>query len=140
MGLSPHVHFSWASTQGHPADDISAQFDQAVRRAVHYELTHDTEDIDEERRALARRWIDMARASKECEPQWLPDTPLATRPVVSRIAVPMVRLLAEETNFPDKALGEDIVGLPLLEHLPPVKYSCQDRLEASGGCPPGFGT
>ena len=66
----------------------------------------------------------MARASKECEPQWLPDTPLATRPVVSRIAVPMVRLLAEETNFPDKAFGEDIIGFPLLAHLPPVKYSC----------------
>ena len=28
MGLSQHVHFSWASTQGHPADDISAQADQ----------------------------------------------------------------------------------------------------------------
>ena len=137
MGLSQREHFSWARTQGHPADDISAQVDQAERSSVHYELTHDTEDIDEERRALARRWIDMARASKECEPQWLPDTPLATRPVVSRIAVPMVRLLAEETNFPDKALGEGIVGLLFLAHLPPVKYSCQDRLEASGGCPPG---
>ena len=56
MGVSPHVHFSWASTQGHHADDISAQADQAVRSVVHYELTHDTQDIDEERRALARPW------------------------------------------------------------------------------------
>ena len=65
MGLTQHEHFSWARTQGHPADDISAQVDQAVRSAVYYELTHDTEDIDEERRALARRWINMARTSME---------------------------------------------------------------------------
>ena len=62
------------------------------------------------------------------ELQWLPDTPLAPRPVVSRIAVPMVRLLAEKMNFPDKALGEDIIGFSLLDHSQPVKYSCQDRL------------
>ena len=34
------------------------------RRAIHCAMTHDSEDIDEERRALARRWVDMARASK----------------------------------------------------------------------------
>ena len=68
MGLSQHAHFSWARTQGHTADDISAQVDQAVRSSVHYELTHDTEDIDEERRALARRGMDMASASQVCEP------------------------------------------------------------------------
>ena len=110
MGVSPHVHVSWASMQGHPAEDISAPADQAVRSVVHHELTHDTQDIDEERRALARLWIDMARALKECEPQRLPDAPLATRLVVWRIAYPMVRLLAEETIFPDKALGGDILG------------------------------
>ena len=130
---------SCTRTRGHPADDISAQVDQAVRSAVRYELTHDTEDIDEERRALARRWIDMARASKECEPQWLPDTPLATRPVVSRIAVPMVRLLAEETNFPDKALGEvSWVSRFSNTYRPssiPVKIGWKLR-----GIPPGFGT
>ena len=38
MGLSQHVHFSWARTQGHLADDISAQVDQAVRSAVHSSL------------------------------------------------------------------------------------------------------
>ena len=42
-----------------------AQVDQVVRSAVHYELTHDIEDIDEERRALARRWINMVRTSME---------------------------------------------------------------------------
>ena len=79
MGLSQHEHFSWARPQGYSADDISAQVDQEVRRAVHYELTHDTEDIDEERRALARLWIDLARAVQEGEPQRLPDarSPLA---------------------------------------------------------------
>ena len=120
MGLSQREHFHWARTQGHPAEDISAQANQEVRQAVHYELTHGIEDIEEERRALARRWIDMARASKAMERQWLPDTPLATRPVVSRLAVPMVRLLISETLFPDKALGDDILGFPLLETLPPV--------------------
>ena len=30
MGLSQHEHFSWARTQVHPADDISAQAEQAV--------------------------------------------------------------------------------------------------------------
>ena len=62
-GLSQRAHFSWARTQGHHADDILARVDQAVPSAVHYELTHETEDIDKERRALARRRLDTARAS-----------------------------------------------------------------------------
>ena len=63
-GLDPREHSEWARVQGHPADDPSASIPIEVRRAIHYELTHDAEDIDEERRALARRWVDMARASK----------------------------------------------------------------------------
>ena len=59
MGLSQREHFSWARMQVHPSDDISAQVDHAVRNAVHYELTHDIQDMDEERRALARLWVDM---------------------------------------------------------------------------------
>ena len=35
LGLSQHERFSWARTQGHPADDILAQADQAVRSEVH---------------------------------------------------------------------------------------------------------
>ena len=46
----------------------------------------------------------------------------------------LVRLLAEETNFPDKALGEDIVGLPLLAiYRPssiPVKIGWKPRVDA----------
>ena len=57
-GLSQHADFSMARTQGHHADDISAQVDLVVWSSAHFELTHETEDIDEERRALARRWID----------------------------------------------------------------------------------
>ena len=68
MGVSPHVHFSWASMQGHPAEDISAPADQAVRSVVHHELTHDTQDIDEERHALARLWMICARIEGERAP------------------------------------------------------------------------
>ena len=113
MGLSQSEHLSWARTQGHHADDISAQADPAVRSVVHYELTHDTQDIDEERRALARLWLALARTLQECEPQRFPEAPLATRLVVLRVADPMVRLLAADMNFPDMALGRDILGLSL---------------------------
>ena len=112
-GLDPRAHFDWARVQAHPVDDLSAHVSPEVRRAIHYELTHDVEDIDEERRALARRWVDMARASKSLESEWLPDTPLPTRSVIRRLAVPMIRLLIDETGFPDEALNEDIVGFPL---------------------------
>ena len=98
-----------------------------MRRAIHYELTHDVEDIDEERRALARRWVDMAPASKSLEFEWLSDTPLPTLSVIRRLAVPMIRLLIDETGFPDEALNEDIVGFPFVDTLPPVRYLCQDR-------------
>ena len=69
----------------------------------------------------------MARASKSLESEWLPDTPLPTRSVIRRLAVPMVRLLIHEIRFPDEVLNEDIVGFPLVDTLPPVRYSCQDR-------------
>ena len=111
-GPDPRAHFDWARVQAHPADDLSARISPEVRRAIHYELTHDVEDIDEERRALARRWVDMARASKSLESEWLPDTPLPTRSVIRRLAVPMIRLLIHESRFPDEALNEDIVGFP----------------------------
>ena len=38
-----------------------------------------------------------------------------------------VRLSIEETNVPDAALGEYVIGFPLLPTLPPVRYSFQDR-------------
>ena len=65
MGLSQHVHFSWARTQGHPADVFLAQSAQAVRSVVHPELTHDIQDIDGERRARVGLLRDMACALKE---------------------------------------------------------------------------
>ena len=84
-----------------------------VWSATHYELTHDVEDINEERSALARRWVDLAWALKSRESEWLPDTPPPARSVIRRLAVPMIRLLIDETGFPDEALNEDIVGFPL---------------------------
>ena len=39
----------------------------------------------------------------------------------------MIRLLIDDTRFPDEALNEDIVCFPLVDTLPPVRYSCQDR-------------
>ena len=69
-------------------------------------------------------WL-LREHCRSVSPSGFPEAPLATRLVVLRVADPMVRLLAEETKFPDTALGGDILGFSLFEHLPPVKYSWQ---------------
>ena len=75
--------------------------------------------------------MDLARVSKECEPQWLLDTLLAPSLVVSHIAVPMVRLLAGRNRFSEPGSWRGFHGFPPLEpYRPsstPVQIDCRSR-------------
>ena len=134
-GLSHLEHFQWGLTIPHPGDNPSAHLSKELLEALLYELQIDAEDIDEHRRGLARRWLDMARVSQELKPAWLSDVAEISMPVVQQLAGPMINLLIHDSQFPDTLLMEDVKGFPLVGPLPPVHLSRDDRPPKPKGLP-----